>query len=166
MQCERTEWIRGDRLALSLCWKGGRIAAVRVHWADEAKPCADPTPLADALGRALARYEAGDDPRWPDLPLDLEPLTHFQKSALDELRRIPSGSTRTYGEMAKRLGRPGGAQAVGRAMAANPFPVLYPCHRVVGADGSMTGFSGSGGVAMKEHLLRLEGALRGRLPGK
>ena len=124
-----------------------------------------PTPQAGALEAALARYEARRDPQWPELPFDFSLLTDFQKAALKELRRIPSGSTRTYGEMAARLDRPNGAQAVGRAMASNPFPLLYPCHRVIGADGAMTGFSGSGGVDMKEYLLRLEGALQGSLPG-
>lgn len=162
--CERTEYVRGERLGLSLCWKGGRIAAVQIHWADEMEPCAAPTPEAAGLKRALGRYEARCAPEWPELPLALDGLSDFQRAALEELRRIPSGVTRTYGEMAARLARPGGAQAVGRAMAANPFPLLFPCHRVVGAGGAMTGFSGSGGVEMKEYLLRLEGALQGRLP--
>lgn len=164
-ECDRTEFVRGDKLALSLCWADGQITAVQIHWAHEVGASDDPTLHAEALKAALARYEAGRDPQWPNLPLDLSSLTNFQRTALDELRRIPSGSTRTYGEMAQRLGRPGGAQAVGRAMATNPFPLLYPCHRVLGANGAMTGFSGSGGVDMKEYLLRLENALQGTLPG-
>lgn len=164
MECDRMEFVRGGKLALSLCWKDGGIGAVRIHWADEVEESGDPTPQAGELKAALARYEARKDPQWPDLPFDMARLTDFQRAALDELLRIPSGTTRTYGEMAGRLDRPGGAQAVGRAMAANPFPLLYPCHRVVGADGAMTGFSGSGGVDMKEYLLRLEGAIQGKLP--
>ena len=163
-ECDRTEFVRGDKLALSLCWKDEHVAAVQIHWADEVEPSADPTPRAVELRAALARYEARQDPQWPDLPFDMARLTAFQQAALDELRRIPSGTTRTYGDMAARLDRPGGAQAVGRAMATNPFPLLYPCHRVVGANGAMTGFSGSGGVDMKEYLLRLEGAIQDELP--
>ena len=164
-KCDRTEFLTGDRLALSLCWKDGGIAAVRVYWADEVEESGDPTPQAAELKAALVRYESRENPRWPDLPLELTSLTDFQKAALEELGRIPSGTTRTYGEMAGLLDRPGAAQAVGRAMAANPFPLLYPCHRVVGMGGALTGFSGSGGVDMKEYLLRLEGAIQGNLPG-
>ncbi|BDQ34486.1 methylated-DNA--[protein]-cysteine S-methyltransferase [Pseudodesulfovibrio portus] len=163
-ECDRMEIVRGGKLALSLCWKAGEIVAVQIYWADEVEESPAPTPQALGLKEALARYEAGKDPHWPDLPFDLTRLTTFQQAALDELRRIPSGTVRTYGEMAERLDRPGGAQAVGRAMATNPFPLLYPCHRVVGANGAMTGFSGSGGVDMKEYLLRLEGAIQGKLP--
>ena len=159
VECDRTEFVRGDRLALSLSWKNGGIAAVQVYWVGEVDESDDPTPQAVELKAALVRYESREAPQWPELPLELTSLTDFQRAALDELLRIQPGTTRTYGEMATLLDRPGGAQAVGRAMATNPFPLIYPCHRVVGADGALTGFSGSGGVDMKEYLLRLEGAL-------
>jgi len=71
---------------------------------------------------------------------------------------IPKGQVRTYGWVARRVGSPRAARAVGRALAANPFAPLVPCHRVVGADGSMTGYSGRGGIAAKKRLLRGEGA--------
>lgn len=73
---------------------------------------------------------------------------------------IPKGQVRTYGWIARRIGRPGAARAVGQALARNPFAPAIPCHRVVGADGSMTGFSSTGGVAAKRRLLRREGAIR------
>lgn len=72
---------------------------------------------------------------------------------------IPKGQVRTYGWVARAIGRPGAARAVGRALAANPFAPTVPCHRVVGADGSMTGFSAPGGVAAKLRLLEKEGAI-------
>ena len=72
---------------------------------------------------------------------------------------IPKGQVRTYGWVARRIGRPKAARAVGQALAKNPFAPLVPCHRVVGADGSMTGFSGPGGVSAKKRLLLKEGAL-------
>ncbi|MCJ7825796.1 MAG: MGMT family protein, partial [Anaerolineales bacterium] len=69
------------------------------------------------------------------------------------------GEYLTYGELARRIGRPGAARAVGQALGSNPIPVLIPCHRVLASDGSLGGYSGRGGVRTKEALLRLEGAL-------
>ena len=69
---------------------------------------------------------------------------------------IPAGRVRTYGDIARQLNRPGAARAVGRAMATNPFPVAIPCHRVVGTDGSLTGFAG--GTELKAEMLRMEGS--------
>lgn len=70
---------------------------------------------------------------------------------------IPKGEVRTYGWIARRLGKPGAARAVGQALAKNPFSPAIPCHRVVGADGTMTGFSAPGGIAAKRRMLRREG---------
>ena len=81
--------------------------------------------------------------------------TDFQHAVWAELRRIPPGETRTYGEIARALGRPGASRAVGRANATNPLPIVVPCHRVVGADGSLTGFAG--GLGWKRRLLAIEG---------
>ncbi len=83
--------------------------------------------------------------------------TRFQRRVWSELLRIPYGRTTTYGKVARALGQPGAAQAVGRAVGANPIPVIVPCHRVVGADGSLTGFAG--GLEVKSQLLELEGTL-------
>src|SRR5207302_1259317 len=81
----------------------------------------------------------------------------FRRAVLEETQRIPSGQTRTYGWLAERVGRPRAARAVGRVMATNPLPLVVPCHRVVGSNGSLTGYGG--GLRMKEALLRAEGAL-------
>ncbi|HEY1015557.1 MAG TPA: methylated-DNA--[protein]-cysteine S-methyltransferase [Herpetosiphonaceae bacterium] len=81
--------------------------------------------------------------------------TPFQRTVWAELRKIPWGVTISYGELAQRIGSPQAARAVGRANATNPIPIIVPCHRVVGADGTLTGFAG--GLAVKERLLRLEG---------
>lgn len=89
-----------------------------------------------------------------DLPLDLRG-TPFQRRVWEELRRIPYGQTVAYGELAHRVGRPGAARAVGQAVGANPVPIIVPCHRVVGADGSLVGYGG--GIEIKAALLRLEG---------
>ena len=81
----------------------------------------------------------------------------FQHRVWAELLRIPFGETRSYGELARTLGCPGSARAVGRANATNPIAVIVPCHRVIGADGSLTGYAG--GIPIKQALLQHEGAL-------
>jgi methylated-DNA-[protein]-cysteine S-methyltransferase len=91
-----------------------------------------------------------------DLPLAAAG-TPFQQRVWAALRRIPRGETRSYGGMAAELGRPGAARAVGRANATNPICLIVPCHRVIGADGSLTGFAF--GEEIKRRLLELEGAL-------
>jgi len=102
--------------------------------------------------RQLSEYFAGER---QDFDLPLAPGgTEFQRQVLDELRRIPYGTTRTYGEIAARIGRPRAVRAVGAANGWNPIPIIIPCHRVIGASGDLTGFGG--GLPVKEALLRLE----------
>jgi methylated-DNA-[protein]-cysteine S-methyltransferase len=109
------------------------------------------------LRRQLAEYFAGER---REFELQLAPEgTPFERSVWDELRRIPFGETRSYGEIAQAIGRPGAARAVGRANGANPIPIVVPCHRVIGSDGSLTGFGG--GLEAKSRLLEIEGR---RLP--
>ena len=83
--------------------------------------------------------------------------TEFQRRVWAELRAIPPGSTRTYGELAARLGGPNASRAVGLANSQNPLSIVVPCHRLVGSDGSLTGYAG--GLARKQWLLRHEGAI-------
>ena len=108
-------------------------------------------PLARALqsyfGGELRRFDLATDPRGSE----------FQRRVWKELARIPYGSMVSYAQLAERIGRPGAARAVGRANATNPVAVVVPCHRVVGADGSLTGYAG--GIERKRALLELEGAL-------
>lgn len=93
------------------------------------------------------------------LPLDQYGITPFQKSVYDLVATIPYGSVRTYGDVAHAIGSAGAARGVGTAMAANPLPIIVPCHRVVGASGKLTGYSGPGGIETKAWLLRQEGVL-------
>jgi methylated-DNA-[protein]-cysteine S-methyltransferase len=109
--------------------------------------------LAAAV-KQLREYFAGRRAAF-ELPLDLEG-TAEQRRVWQELRAIPFGTTASYGEIARRIGSPAGARAVGRACAMNPVPVVVPCHRVVGADGSLHGFGG--GLWRKQRLLEHEGA--------
>ncbi|MDH4169733.1 MAG: methylated-DNA--[protein]-cysteine S-methyltransferase [Acidimicrobiia bacterium] len=109
-------------------------------------------PVLDAAQTQLGEYFAGER-RSFDLPL-APAGTPFQRQAWAALRRIPFGETRTYAEQAAAIGRPTAARAIGAANGKNPLPVVVPCHRVIGADGSLTGFAG--GVDTKRFLLDLE----------
>jgi methylated-DNA-[protein]-cysteine S-methyltransferase len=91
------------------------------------------------------------------LSLDLQSVTDFNQRIYAALRRIPFGTTTTYGALALSVGNPGAAQAVGIAMARNPWPVVVPCHRVLAAAKNIGGFSAFGGTATKRRLLQLEG---------
>jgi methylated-DNA-[protein]-cysteine S-methyltransferase len=122
-------------------------------------------PEADGQGRErdvlrqareqLDAYFAGDL-RHFDLPLAPRG-TRFQLAVWKALRDIPYGETWSYADLARRLDRPTATRAVGAANGRNPLPIVIPCHRVIGADGSLTGYGG--GLPIKRHLLRLEGAL-------
>lgn len=109
------------------------------------------TQLAD-VSRQLREYFSGERKEF-DLPLKLSG-TEFQVSVLEALQDIPYGETTSYGEIAKRIGRPKAVRAVGAANGRNPIPIIVPCHRVIGSTGDLTGFGG--GLDTKEALLRLE----------
>ena len=91
-----------------------------------------------------------------DVGVDLLDLPGFQRAVLEELRRVPYGEVSTYGALAARVGNPRAARAVGGALNRNPVPIVVPCHRIVGAGGSLTGYAG--GLDRKRALLDLEGA--------
>lgn len=129
----------------------GAIAAI--DWGRAPDP--EPTPLLDEAVRQLQEYFAGTR-RDFDLPLAL-PDAPFLHAVCEAMLRIPWGEHRTYGEIASEVG--GVARAVGRACGDNPIAIVVPCHRVVGADGSMTGYSGGAGIETKLWLLRHEGDL-------
>jgi methylated-DNA-[protein]-cysteine S-methyltransferase len=108
----------------------------------------------DDVRRELDEYFDGRR-RSFDLPLDLR-VAEFPAAVLDELARVPYGQTDTYGKLAARAGRPKAARAVGTIMNRNPIPIVLPCHRIVGANGALTGYAG--GLDVKRRLLELEGA--------
>ena len=112
------------------------------------------TPLLAEARRQLLAYLAGE---LREFNLPLSPAgTQFQRQVWEELRKVPYGGTVSYGELARRVGRPKAARAVGQANHNNPIPIIIPCHRVVGSGGALTGYAG--GLEIKEKLLRLEGA--------
>ena len=94
-----------------------------------------------------------------DFPIDWSVLTPFQKQVLGATIAIPYGKTSTYGEIARQIGKPKAARAVGRAEATNPMALVIPCHRVLGADGGLHGYGSGEGLPTKAWLLRLEGAI-------
>lgn len=106
----------------------------------------------DEVRRELGEYFEGKRESF-DVPLEADG-TDFQRDVLGALQQIPYGETRTYGEIAEHLGKPKASRAVGAANGRNPIPILIPCHRVIGSDGSLTGFGG--GIDTKEFLLSLE----------
>ena len=110
----------------------------------------------DQTRRQLAEYFEKRRTEF-ELDLDLSLAADFSRRVLDELALVPYGEVTTYGELAKRAERPRAARAVGTVMNRNPIPIVLPCHRVVGASGSLTGYGG--GLHRKEALLRLEGAI-------
>jgi methylated-DNA-[protein]-cysteine S-methyltransferase len=108
----------------------------------------------DEVRRELEEYFEGRRHEF-DLPLDLR-VASFHEAVLHELARVPYGRTETYGALAAKVGRPKAARAVGTVMNRNPIPIVLPCHRIIGANGSLTGYAG--GLQVKRALLELEGA--------
>lgn len=123
--------------------------AIRARYPD-AQP--HPTPFAD-LPHRLRRYFAGEIVTFPD-KLDLGQATPFQRLVWQAVRDIPCGETRSYGWVVCQIGKPRAARAVGQALAANPIPIIIPCHRVIASDGGLGGYGG--GLELKRRLLELE----------
>lgn len=162
--------------AVGLAWSERGIVAVRLPAATaeatrasllarlpdavEAEP---PPAIRDVVDRivALTRGERVD---LSGAQLDRDGLPDFQARVTDVTLAISPGETLTYGEVARRIGEPGAAQAVGRALGANPWPIVVPCHRVLAASGKTGGFSAPGGVDTKLKLLSIERARTGAAP--
>lgn len=104
----------------------------------------------------LQSYAKGKHDDFRDVPLDLGPVTEFQRRVLKQCRNIGYGKTISYGQLAVKAGRPRAARAVGNCMAANQIPLIIPCHRVVRSDGQLGSYSAPGGVGMKRQLLERE----------
>jgi methylated-DNA-[protein]-cysteine S-methyltransferase len=111
--------------------------------------------LLQRAGEDFARYFAGE-PVTFNMPLDLDSGTEFQQAVWRALLQIPRGSTTSYGVLSARIGKPLAVRALGMAVGRNPLSVIVPCHRVLGADGSLTGYAG--GLQRKVALLELENA--------
>lgn len=150
------------------------FAPMAIHWTDRglsrvrlldatdpvvADPAAEealPYGPAEAV-RLLRACFAGEPVDFSGVGLDETGFAPLDVAIWRELRRVPRGATVTYGELAARVGAPRAAQAVGSAMARNPWPIVVPCHRVLAAGGALGGFSAPGGTRTKRRLLRMEG---------
>jgi methylated-DNA-[protein]-cysteine S-methyltransferase len=104
----------------------------------------------------LRRFCSGEKVSLSDVPMDWSSLTPFQQKVLRAAAQIPYGSVDTYGGIARKIGSPRSARAVGNALGKNPFPLLVPCHRVIKGDGSIGGYSAPGGAKLKKRLLHAE----------
>ncbi len=116
----------------------------------------EPTPWNRPLKRRLQAYAEGERDDFRDVRLDLGPLAGFRRRVLSLCRHIPYGSTLTYGQLAAWAGSPRAARAVGQCMAANPVPLVIPCHRVISSNGGLGGYSAAGGLRLKRRLLQRE----------
>jgi methylated-DNA-[protein]-cysteine S-methyltransferase len=120
---------------------------------------AEPPPFAVEALERIASLLAGGRTDFGDIRVDPEGSA-FERNVWQAARRIPCGEVRSYGDIAREIGAPGAAQAVGLALGRNPVPIVVPCHRVLAADGRSGGFSAPGGVATKFRILEIEGARR------
>jgi len=118
---------------------------------------AEPGDDVKAAITAIVALLRGERVSLADVALDMDKVTSFERDVYTAARDIPPGATTTYGEIAKRIGRPDQARDVGVALARNPFAIVVPCHRVVAANGKAGGFSAGGGVDTKLKLLSIEG---------
>ena len=116
-----------------------------------------PSFVRDAVA-GMTAVLAGESRDMRHVPVDNGTVDPFRRAVYAATREIEPGTTRSYGDVARAIGRPDGARDVGVALASNPTPIIVPCHRVVAASGALTGFSAPGGLATKRRMLELEGA--------
>lgn len=140
--------VASDKGLVAILWENDDPKRVRL---DDVKEFPH-HPMLRRVEAELSEYFAGTRNTF-SLPLDMRG-TPFQKKVWEALVRIPFGETRTYGQLAAQLGRPGASRAVGAANGRNPVSIVVPCHRVIGSTGKLTGFAG--GLKAKAHLLDLE----------
>jgi len=137
-----------------------RRIARRLPGAVETRPSGEVRRAVDGIIALLS----GEPADLSAAPLDWNGVPDFHGRVYALAREIPPGQTLSYGEIARRLGDPSQARAVGQALGANPFPILIPCHRVLAANGRTGGFSAPGGVSTKLRLLEIEGARAAAIP--
>ena len=142
-------------------WSEQGVTGVALLPPPAASPAPGPPPApVRAAMEGIVALLAGEPRDLREVVLDEDGLDPFRRAVYAATRAVDPGCTATYGEIARAVGAPGAARAVGAALGANPFPVVVPCHRVLAADGALHGFSAPGGVATKRRMLELE-----RVPG-
>ncbi|MBV2142334.1 methylated-DNA--[protein]-cysteine S-methyltransferase [Falsochrobactrum sp. TDYN1] len=153
-----------------IAWQEGRITGVEIGDADEketgyrlrqrfpeGKISTPPVFVIEAVAKIQALL-AGGNPDFGTTPLALQPLPDLNRQVYEIILELKAGETTTYGAIARRLGDVHLSQAVGHALGKNPFPIIVPCHRVLGTNGKVGGFSAAGGVETKLRLLNIERA--------
>jgi methylated-DNA-[protein]-cysteine S-methyltransferase len=123
-----------------------------------------PSPAIEQIIERVLDLLAGSRDDLTDIPLDLTGVQAFNLRVYEIARAIAPGETSTYGQVARAMGEPGAARAVGKALGENPWPIVVPCHRVLAASGRMGGFSAEGGASTKAQLLTLERARTSPVP--
>ncbi len=118
----------------------------------------EPPPWVNAIISRVQRHLTGEMQDFADLPYSWDKVSDFQRKVYQAALSVKPGETASYGQLAAASGNPSMSRKVGRALGENPWPLLIPCHRFIGADGRMTGFSSPGGIKTKLRLLALEGA--------
>ena len=153
-----------------IAWSEGKIIGVEIGDADEnetryrlqsrfsdAENCCVPSFVAEAIDKVCVLLDGGS-PDFTQTPLALDSVPELNRKVYEILLELKTGETITYGAIARRLGDVSLSQAVGYALGKNPFPIIVPCHRVLGANGKVGGFSAAGGTATKLRLLNIERA--------
>jgi methylated-DNA-[protein]-cysteine S-methyltransferase len=160
---------------IGLAWSEQGLARLQLPEAERAtterrlaatahsRPAPPLAAIADAIG-LLQRYCAGERVDFAALALDLADAPPFHRQVYEAARVVGWGETATYGEIARRVGEPGAARAVGQALGRNPIAIIVPCHRILASGGRIGGFSAHGGARAKARLLALEGVHAGGTP--
>ena len=156
----------------AISWRGGLVVSAWLPETSErllrdrlaerwpgASEAAAPEVIAGIIDQ-VKRLLSGEAVDLGSVPLDLSAAAPFERDVYAAARAIPRGEVRTYGEIARQVGAPGAARAVGRALGRNPIPIIIPCHRVLAAAGKSGGFSAPGGASTKFRMLEIEGARR------
>lgn len=149
----------------AISWSAKRVRALILPGAGEdalRRRCGplseDPPAWIKEIAARIQQHLGGEHDPLTDIPVDLGGRSSFSRKVYGRLRKVRPGQTICYNHLADQCGSPGGARAVGRAMANNPIPMIIPCHRVLSAGGGLGGFSAHGGVALKLRMLSMEGA--------
>ena len=157
-------WGAGGLIGVQLpeATPGAAWARLRKRFPDAVE--VEPPPEIEVVIDRIRDLLAGGRDDLADIVLDLEGQSAFHLRVYAIARAIPPGETSTYGEVARAMGEPGAARAVGKALGENPWPIVVPCHRVLGSSGSMGGFSAPGGSTTKARLLTIEKAKTSAVP--
>lgn len=140
-----------DRGVTHVSLPGPRLAGTHLDGADI------PVSIRETIARIVALLAGASDDLL-DVPLDESGIDEFRRAVYAATRAVGPGHTASYGAIARAVGQPDAARAVGAALGSNPFPIVVPCHRVIASSGELTGFSAPGGLATKRRMLQIEGA--------